>query len=90
MCPDRSLFTDLQPLPCPVSITLGDQRNIQATHSGSIKMRVTINGAQQALTMGRVLYVPRLGFSLISVHALMAQGWAVTFTDDKCLITQGS
>ncbi|RKO96208.1 hypothetical protein CXG81DRAFT_916, partial [Caulochytrium protostelioides] len=90
MSPHKALFQDLRPLSPPVAVKLGDHSTVYASLCGEISVAVSINGTMSPLTLQRVLYVSRLGCSLLSVPALGSHGWIVSFDATHCKIAQGS
>ncbi|RKO96461.1 hypothetical protein CXG81DRAFT_3855, partial [Caulochytrium protostelioides] len=71
-------------------VKFGDHSTVYASLCREISVAVSINGTMSPLTLQRVLYVPRLGCSLLSVPALGSRRWIVTFDAFQCKIAQGS
>jgi hypothetical protein len=81
----RSHFTVLQSIPNQ-TVTLGDNTTVSATGRGDIPVRLSLHGASITAIIGDVLYVPDLGFNLLSVHRMTQSGLQVTFEDTACII----
>lgn len=89
MSPNSSLFVEKHKLSTPTQITLGNCSVAYATHSGTVRLSISIQGVSHAITLQNVLYVPELGYSLLSVVALNDNGWTVTFCPEKrCTIAK--
>ena len=86
MCNTTATFDDLQPLPKPLNVTLGDGRNVQAAGQGNVVLMMNLSQGKESCTLHNVLLVPDLAYNLISVTAAGKRGKVTTFSDTKCEI----
>jgi hypothetical protein len=84
-CHTRSYFTSLQSI-LNQTVTLGDNTTVSATGRGDIPVRLNLHGTSITATIADVLYVPDLGFNLLSIHKMTQSGLQVTFEDTSCII----
>ena len=62
------MFSDLQALHSPLSVTLGDGRNLQAMGRGNVvPVMNPPQGKMESCTLHDVLLVPDLAYNLLSV-----------------------
>lgn len=70
-------LTNLVPIK-PHGITVGGQNVVYASHKGTLELG--------KLKLRDVLYVPKLGFNLLSVDKLGQAGFKTHFEDDSCVV----
>ena len=82
-------LTDVKIIP-EKKIMIGNGDTVSATHSGTLKMNVRLQGGgppvTRAVTLERVLYVPRLKENLISCSALCRDGYHLTINRNVCVV----
>ncbi|GJU65697.1 hypothetical protein Tco_1247532 [Tanacetum coccineum] len=83
MTPERSFFISLDAKDNP-RVKLGDGRHTRAKGRGTIP----INTKKGTKYISRVLYVPELDRSMLSVTQMIKNGYGVNFKNDsRCVIT---
>ena len=87
MSHDPSLFLNLKGIG-KETVSLGDMRKVEFTHSGSIDMfvRASPQGPPTWIRLNNVLLVPALGMNIISVSALNSNRFQIGFSNGCCLI----
>ena len=60
MCNKESMFTALQTLPTPMTVMLGDGRNLQAAGRGNVMLTMNLPKVKKTCTLYYVLLVPDL------------------------------
>lgn len=85
-CNNRDWFRTFKGIPAK-KITLGDNHFIQATGIGDIPIKVVVDNHIRNGIVTNVLYVPDMGYNLLSVFKLVQSGFKVSFFDDHCLIS---
>ncbi len=74
--------------PEPLTVTLGDGRELLAEGQGTAVLDVTnIAGDDIELSITKVWFVPGLAINLLSVKKLTQRRASVNFEDDRCCIT---
>ena len=87
MCNKQSMFNDLQVLSPPLSVTLGDGRDLKATGRGNVVLTMNLpQGNTKTCTLHDVLLVPDLAYNLLSITAVSKRGKVTTFTQVGCEI----
>ena len=85
MVNDLQLLCDYQELKDPIGITVGNNETIPAIGYGKLQL---YSGGRK-ITVGSVLYVPKISDNLLSVDGFLEQGLHAEFTknnlDGKCL-----
>ncbi|GJR75479.1 retrovirus-related pol polyprotein from transposon TNT 1-94 [Tanacetum coccineum] len=82
MTPERSFFISLDTTDNP-RVKLGDGRYTRAKGRGTI----AINTNKGTKYISRVLYVPELERSMLSVPQMIKNGYGVNFKDSQCVTT---
>ena len=63
ICISKELFDDLQPLPKPQKVTLGDTHTIEAIGTGAAEVKLKLPGGESKIgRLSDVLYVPTLAY----------------------------
>ena len=87
MCNNESIFTDLQPLPAPLNVMLGDGQNLQAVGCGKVNLTMNLQqDKKKTCTLHEVLLVPDLAYNLLSITSVSKRGKVTTFTEMRCEI----
>lgn len=86
MCNDKSVFDRLKTLECPLKITLGDGRGVEATQQGNVQLVMQVGRKSISCTLHDVLWVPDLSFNLFSISKASEKGASATFIGEKCSI----
>ena len=87
MCNKQSMFSDLRALSPPLSVTLGDGRDLKATGRGRVVLTMKLpDGSSKTCTLHDVLLVPDLAYNLLSITAIAKRGKVTTFTQVGCEI----
>jgi len=78
MSSKREWFSDYTELDCPIGLTIGNGKKIQAIGRGTIKVEI-FNGMKWSESfLSSVLYVPELGpFNLFSLGAVIDKGYSL-------------
>ena len=85
MCHDRSAFREWKKLQTPQQVALGDGYELEATAEGSVPMTTLLpNGETDRCVLGKVLYIPKLSYNLLSVSRAVEAGKVVKFTTKGC------
>ena len=80
MCYNKDLFSSLQSLLKPSTVTLPDGKCVSVTHVGTVVL-------SEALTLQGVLYVPSFKYNLLSISKLTSQtNGYVIFTPKHCFM----
>ena len=79
MCRNRNDYRTFKKLPHPITIRLGDDSEVKATHYGL----ANIHNYQ-----AEALYTPSFHSSLLSISMLDIAGFTATFGNSKCLISE--
>ena len=66
----KEAFSELYPLRDPITIGTANGARIQAISEGEVPLRVIVGDSERTILLTRVLYVPKLAGSLISVLQL--------------------
>ena len=87
-CRSQTAFFDYEELSLPLTVRVGGSQTLQAVGSGTVLLQVQSQSDQITLTLRQVLHVPGLRKNLVSVSALLRDGWTVradssTFTLSK-------
>ena len=77
MTGEKSLYSSMQPLEEPVTVTVGNNARCPTKGKGTISF-VTANGETRKIS--DVLYVPKIKRNLLSIAAITDQGHVVKFT----------
>jgi hypothetical protein len=77
-CNDKSAFLEIQRLPKPIQVRIGDNSTVPAVGIGTILLSVT--GKQRKIQLSKVLYIPAIGTNLLSVSKLTDIGCNVQFS----------
>lgn len=85
MSSDKSLFQRLTNI--NKSVCLADDRTVMAEGVGDVQL-ICEDGIK--VTLQNVLYVPKLGSSLVSVPKIVEKGFTVVFGENGCKITSKS
>ena len=83
MSPDKSVFAELSILE-PFDVTIGDSTTLKACGRGRVELNLRINGKLRTCTLSNVLYVPSLGYNLLSVGVMDKAGCIATFGNGSC------
>lgn len=70
----KDAFLDYTPLHPPIGVNIANGAYIQAIAEGTVQLQVQVRGSVRTVTLSRVLYVPALAGSLISVSQLQDRG----------------
>ena len=85
MCNDQSMFTELKQLDKNQEVTLGDGSTLNVTEEGTVDMNMVLKeGVTRECTLKKVLYVPKLGYNLVSVPSAVDAKKTVHFNDASC------
>ena len=83
LCSFRDWFTTFTTLNPPRSISLGDNRTLNATGVGQIEITIH-NGNGEHTILQNVLFCPGIGANLLSVVHLTKVGAVATFSHEGC------
>ncbi len=86
----RNLFTTLQPLQTPKTITASNGEHITATEHGDATCRVKVNGEEKLFTLKNAIYAPDLQANLLSLSRLDEAGGSVAILNKKLTICNKS
>ena len=70
----------------PEKVRLGDNRVVLAQGTGSVWVKVEVEGKWKPVELAEVLFVPDLAKNLLSISAIVKRNLSVVFNEDKCLI----
>ena len=70
----------------PEKVRLGDNRVVLAQGTGSVWVKVKVEGKWKPVELAEVLFVPDLAKNLLSISAIVKRNLSVVFNEDKCLI----
>lgn len=73
------MFGDLQVLSSPLSVTLGDSRNLRATRRGNVLTMNLPQGSTKTCTLHDILLVPDLAINLLSITAASKRGKVIDY-----------
>ena len=76
-CRSRDAFFNYQELPSPLVVRVGGSQTLQAVGTGTVLLRVQSTSNPTTLSLDQVLHVPGLRRNLISVSAMLRDGWTV-------------
>jgi len=79
MCNDEKAFQELKKLENPVSIRVGNDARIEASHIGTVAIATKVRGEGRTANLQKVLYVPDIAVNLLSVSSCTMAGNKVTF-----------
>ena len=82
------ILDDYHRLQVPITINIANGTSIQAIGEGSARLTVAINGTLRTVMLRRVLHVPSLAGSLISVLQLQDRGILTRTTRDGELLLE--
>ena len=86
----REWIHDYIPFKSAVSISLGDDRVIDAVGSGSVRISIEVNGKPTVYELCDVYYVPNMGTNnLLSVTYISERNYSTIFGQDECSILKG-
>ena len=85
MSPDKSVFADLSIVE-PFDVTIGDTTTLKACGRGNVELNLCINGKLRTCTISDALFVPSLGYNLLSVSVMDKAGCIGTFGNGSCHI----
>ena len=86
MCNKESMFTTLQTLPTPMTVMLGDGRNLQAVGRVNVTLTMNLPKGKKTCTLNDVLLVQDLAYNLLSITSAAKKGKVTIFTEMKCEI----
>ena len=87
MSNNRSVFTSFQQI-SPVKVELGNRSTVTAIGKGSVQMRLQVDDRITKCLFQNVLYIPNLGFQLISVPIMDKRGFTTEFGHGRVKITR--
>ncbi|XP_065063359.1 uncharacterized protein LOC135689926 [Rhopilema esculentum] len=70
----------------PENVCLGDERVVFEQGTGSVWVKVKVEGKWKPVELAEVLFVPDLAKNLLSISAIVTRNLSVVFNEDKCLI----
>ena len=82
---DKSLFSSYTPGNYS-PVRLGNCKTAEVSGSGSIALRIIVNGRIRDCTLQTVLHVPSLGYQLLSVPTLDKSGYTTIFESGRVFI----
>jgi len=88
MANDRSYFSKLDLFKVPETAAVGDAKQVEVLGSGQIVIESLIDNKPIRCMMDRVLFVPSLTTSLVSVGVAAKQGIVTIFEDQLCRMTK--
>ena len=88
-CNIREAFESYQSIPVR-NITLGDNRVIPAIGTGTVPVKLLVDGNVLSGVLTEVLYVPTMGYNLVSVSKLTEAGVQANFAGEEGIITTKS
>ena len=81
------MFSKIEDLERPQTVTLGDGRSIKTSRQGTVKLQLKqLDGYYKTGTLHNVLYVPELSFNLLSLAKATQFGKVVKFDESTCEI----
>ena len=86
---DRSLFKTFKMKPVS-KVRVGNMCNLEVRGSGCVQLELDVNGTSKKCMLTNVLYVPRLGYNLLSVSAMNDRGAEVKFVKGLCHVVKNS
>ena len=87
MSNNRSNFSSLVQI-SPIKVELGNRSIVTAIGKGTVTMRLTVNNRIITCSFENVLYIPKLGFQLISVSAIDKLGYVTQFGQKRVMISK--
>ncbi len=79
------MFSQIRELESCDMVTLGDGSTLQITEEGTVDVDIILNnGTKRSCALKKVLYVPRLAYSLVSVSKAVDAGKTVHFEESMC------
>ena len=84
----KEAFLEYTPLHPPISVSIANGAYIQAIAEGLVKLQVQIDGIVRTVRLSRVLHVPALAGSLISVSQLQDRGIITRTVHGKKLLLE--
>ena len=84
---DENDFTNLVYFDQPQKVKVGDGKYVEALGEGTVKLKVRIGSKVKKRRLKKVLFVPSLAYNLLSVGKATAAYLNVSFSDDKCTIS---
>ena len=82
---DKSLFSSYTP-GNHSPVRLGNSKTAEVSGSGSIVLRIVVNGRIRSCTLQTVLHVPSLGYQLLSVPTLDKSGYTTLFKSGRVFV----
>ena len=87
MSNNEAEFVELQKLPSPLEVTLGDGHTLEATAEGTVLLETLLpDGSTNVCRLKNVLLVPKLSYSLLSVSKASIAGKTTKFDRTGCEI----
>ena len=84
ICNSKELIDDLQPLPKPQKVTLGDNHTVEAIGTGAVEVKLKLpSGESKIGRLSDVLYVPTLAYNLLSVAKVTEAGKQFSLEKNK-------
>lgn len=83
--PYKSNFTSIQAIP-PGNLCAANKHKFSAVGIGELTIDVPNGVNSLKLELHKVLYLPEVGYTLISIGRLDDQGFTMTFGNKKCII----
>lgn len=86
MTGNRDWFKELRKCENP-KIKIANNAKLSVEGKGDIDLKIHVNGSADQLKVKDTLYIPELSANLLSVSKITSKGYTVTFTKEKCVIT---
>lgn len=87
MCNNIELFSSSKELNTPVTVEVGDLRKLKGTAFGNVELKLKLpHGQSKQCTLRDVLFVPELGYNLLSIPSVTQSGKTANFTQHRCEI----
>ena len=83
-------FESYTPYSSPHTVSLGGARSIPSLGSGTVKGVLGSGKSAVSMDLSNVIYVPNIGFCLMSISVLDAKGFTITYRNSKCEISRGN
>ena len=85
------MFTEMKELNPSEKVTLGDGHDLEAVGERTVEMEMLLpNGDSRRCVLKKVLYVPKLGYNLVSVSRAAEAGKTIKFYNSSCEFVNSS
>ena len=89
-CRSRDAFFNYQELSAPLIVRVGGSQTLEAVGTGTILLRVQSSSNPRTLNLDHVLHVSGLRRNLISVSAMLRDGWTVRADSSSFILSNGT